>query len=251
MPFTLAHPIAALPLWQLSGKRLNLLGLMVGTIVPDLAYFLALRPIESFSHTLLGAFTQGLLEGLVLFGIVRYGLMGPLLAIVPQGIAQRCQNFQSHDRINLAHLIILVISIWLGAMSHIVWDSFTHSTGWAVQHLVWLQSSIGPLPIYKLLQYGSGVFGLAGLARWFGLWQAQAPVGRSVPMLSKRHQAIVWCGIGLTTLMMMGLAIGLHRSPLDTTSTIIVRAIIGAISGWFVGLGLYAIGFWLNRSSPR
>jgi Domain of unknown function (DUF4184) len=33
MPFTLAHPIVALPLWKLSQKRLNLLGLMVGTIV--------------------------------------------------------------------------------------------------------------------------------------------------------------------------------------------------------------------------
>jgi hypothetical protein len=248
MPFTLAHPIAALPLWQLSQKRLNLLGLMVGTIVPDLAYFLALRPIESFSHTWLGALTQGVLEGLVLFGVIQYGLMRPLLVIVPQTIAQRCQNFRYRDRVDLAYLIILVISIWLGAISHIVWDSFTHPTGWAVQHLLWLQYPIGPLPIYKLLQYGSGVCGLAGLVRWFGLWQAQAPVQRSAPMLSKRHQAIVWCGIGLTTLMMMGLAIGLHHSPLDTTSTIVVRAIIGAISGSFVGLGLYAIGFICRMS---
>jgi hypothetical protein len=88
MPFTLAHPIAALPLWQLSGKRLNLLGLMVGTIVPDLAYFLALRPIESFSHTLLGALTQGVLEGLVLFGIVRYGLQFCGAIGCPRGISQ-------------------------------------------------------------------------------------------------------------------------------------------------------------------
>jgi Domain of unknown function (DUF4184) len=35
MPFTLAHPIAALPLWLASRKRLNLLGLMVGTIVQN------------------------------------------------------------------------------------------------------------------------------------------------------------------------------------------------------------------------
>jgi Domain of unknown function (DUF4184) len=98
MPFTLAHPIAALPLWLGSQKRLNLMGLMVGTIVPDLAYFLALRPIESFGHTVLGALTQGLLEGLILFGIVQYGLMRPLLAIAPQVIAQRCQKFRTVDR---------------------------------------------------------------------------------------------------------------------------------------------------------
>jgi hypothetical protein len=241
MPFTFAHPIAALPLWQLSGKRLNLLGLMVGTIVPDLAYFLALRPIESFSHTVLGALTQGLLEGLVLFGIGRYGLTQPLLAIVPQGIAQRCQDFQSRDQIDLAYLMILVISIWFGAISHIVWDSFTHPTGWAVQHLMWLQLPIGPLPIYKLLQYGSGLFGLVALGGW--AWQAwsQATVKRPIESLPPGRKAMVWCGIGLTMLMMMGLAIGLHRSALDTTSTIVVRAIIGAISGIFAGLVLYAI----------
>jgi Domain of unknown function (DUF4184) len=186
MPFTLAHPIAILPLWLVSRKQLNLLALMVGTIVPDLAYFLALRPIESFSHTLLGALTQGLLEGLILFGIVRYGLMRPLLTIVPQTIAQRCQNSRRYNRVNLASLTILVISIWLGAISHIVWDSFTHPTGGAVQHLLWLQSPIGRLPLYKLLQYGSGLLGIAGLGVWAMRWLKQSPAERTNESLPRR-----------------------------------------------------------------
>jgi Domain of unknown function (DUF4184) len=240
MPFTLAHPIAALPLWLVSRKRLNIMGLMVGTIVPDLAYFLALRPIESFGHTLPGALTQGLLEGLILFGIVRYGLMRPLLAlvsdrplvIVPQMIAQRCQKFWAVDRLDLAYLIILVISIWLGAISHIVWDSFTHPTGWAVEHWVWLQYAIGRLPIYKLLQYGSGLFGLMGLGWW--AWQAwsQARGECSIVSLPRRGKVAVWCGICLAAGLMMGFAI-------------VRDAIIGAISGSFVGTGLWAIGFWV------
>jgi Domain of unknown function (DUF4184) len=244
MPFTLAHPIAALPLWLASRKQLNLLGLMVGTIVPDLAYFLALRPIESFGHTLPGALTQGLLEGLILFGIVRYGLMRPLLTIMPQMIAQRCQRFCAANQFNLAYLIILVISIWLGAISHIIWDSFTHPMGWAVQHWVWLQYAIGRLPIYKLLQYGSGLFGLLGLGCW--AWQAwsQAGVECSIVSLPRRGKVAVWCGIGLAAGLMMGFAIVRNATPGEGIAAIGVRAIIGAIAGSFVGMGLWAIGFW-------
>jgi Domain of unknown function (DUF4184) len=245
VPFTLAHPIAALPLWLGFRKRLNLLGLMVGTIVPDLAYLLALRPIESFGHTVLGALTQGLLEGLILFGIVRYGLMRPLLAIAPQMIAQRCQKFRAVDRLDWVYLIILVISIWLGAISHIVWDSFTHPTGWAVQHWVWLQYAIGRLPIYKLLQYGSGLFGLLGLGVW--AWQAwsQARVECSIASLPRRGKVAVWCGIGLVAGLMMGFAIVRDATPGEGIAAIGVRGIIGLISGTFVGMGLWAIGFWV------
>jgi hypothetical protein len=44
---------------------------------------------------------------------------------------------------------------------------------------------------------------------------------------------------------MMGLAIVRDATPGEGVAAIGVRAIIGAISGSFVGLGLYAIGFWL------
>jgi hypothetical protein len=189
--------------------------------------------------------TQGLWEGLLLFGIIQYGLMRPLLAVAPQIIAQRCQNLCRNNRFNPAGLMILAISIWFGA-SHIVWDSFTHPTGWAVQHLLWLQHSIGRWPIYKLLQYGSGLFGLVGLWVWARQSWSQVTVERTIESLPMRGKAIVWCGIGLTALLMMGLAIVWDAIPGEGMAAIVVRAIIGAISGSFVGLGLYAIGFWMT-----
>jgi hypothetical protein len=245
MPFTLAHPIAALPLWLGSRKRLNLMGLMVGTIVPDLAYFLALRPIESFGHTLPGAMTQGLFEGLLLFAIVQYGLMRPLLAVVPRGIAQRCQIFKQNQRFNVADFVILVISIWLGAFSHIFWDSFTHLTGWFVEYFSVLAYPIGQMPLYKLLQYASGLFGLLGLGVWAMRWLADAVVEPSIESLSSRGKAIAGLTIGLTAVLMMGLAIVRDATPGEGMAAIVVRAIIGAIAGSFLGLMLYAIGFWV------
>ncbi len=247
MPFTLAHPIAAYPLWQLSRKRLNLLGLMVGTIVPDLAYFLVLRPIESFGHTLPGAMTQGLFEGLLLFAIVQYGLMRPLLAVVPREVSQRCQIFKQNQWFNVADFVILVISIWLGAGSHIFWDGFTHPTGWFVEHFSGLAYPIGRSPLYKLLQYGSGLFGLVGLGVWAIGWWSQAIVAPSIESLSSRGKAIAGLTIGLMAVLLMVWAIVRDATPGEGMAAIVVRAIIGAISGSFVGMLLYAIGFWVGR----
>jgi Domain of unknown function (DUF4184) len=249
MPFTLAHPIAALPLWQASRQRLNLLGLMVGSIVPDLGYFLALKPTDTFRHTALGAVTQGLLEGLLLFGIGRYGLAQPVIKLLPLAIAQRCSIPNFKRQLSICNAISIGVSILLGALSHIVWDSFTHPTGWVVQHSLMLQSPIGhwPVywPVYKLLQYGSGLGGILGLLLWAGLGLRQAPVNPLVTTLAWRGKALAYGGIGATTLLITALAIGLHASPLDTTAEIGVRAVIGAIAGGFVGLGLYATVFWV------
>jgi Domain of unknown function (DUF4184) len=98
------------------------------------------------------------------------------------------------------------------------------------------------LPLYKLLQYGSGLLGVAGLGVWVMRWLKQSPAERSIESLPIRSKAIVWCGIGLTAVLMMGWAIVRDAIPGEGMAAIGVRAIIGAISGSFVGLGLYAIG---------
>ena len=46
----------------------------------------------------------------------------------------------------------------LGALTHVVWDSFTHANGWVVQRVPFLTEEFG-LPIFKLAQFGSGLFG--------------------------------------------------------------------------------------------
>jgi Domain of unknown function (DUF4184) len=251
MPFTLAHPIAALPIWELSQKRLNLLGLMVGSIVPDMAYFLTLQPIGTVRHTVPGVLTYGIAEGLLLVAIGRHILLRPLLAIGPKTITQRCQIPTSRQSFSIVDLVILIVSIVLGALSHLIWDSFSHETGWFVQNIAWLRQDVGRMPFYKLVQYLSGLLGLAGLGGWLYAWWRQAEPTIAIESLPLRLKAIVWNGIGVITLLFMWLAITLHALSIDTTATIVVRAIIGAISGGFVGLVLYAIGFWINRSPLR
>ncbi len=120
MPFTLAHPIAAAPIWLCSKRRLDLPSLLVGSMIPDLEYFLALQPTRTIGHTLLGVLIQGLPCSIVLLLVTRYVLMRPFLALLPRQLAQRFPTLRSYFPLQLLHLFNVVVSVVIGAASHLV-----------------------------------------------------------------------------------------------------------------------------------
>ena len=54
-------------------------------------------------------------------------------------------------------MLLLVVSLLLGVVSHIVWDLFTHEARWGTTAIPALAAEWGPLPGYKWLQHGSSV----------------------------------------------------------------------------------------------
>ncbi len=56
----------------------------------------------------------------------------------------------------------------MGSFSHITWDAFTHEGGVVVNLWSGFSHEIGPgvLPVYRWLQYGCSVFGMALLGVW-------------------------------------------------------------------------------------
>lgn len=189
MPFTIAHSIAAAPIWLLSKRKLDLLALMIGTIIPDLQYFIALKPVRAIGHSLPGVFIEGVPCSLVLLLVFHYVLKYPLLALFPSQIADRLPPIRRFSLFPLSQLFIIIASIAIGGISHIIWDDFTHSTGWFVVRFPLLQSKIFSLSLYKLLQYGSGIFGLCGLLIWLLLWmlktQPRQQGKKTLPVRSK------------------------------------------------------------------
>lgn len=170
MPFTIAHPIAAAPIWLLSKRKLDLLVLAIGTMIPDFQYFIALKPVRAIGHSLPGVFIEGVPCSLVLLLVFHYVLKYPLLALAPSGVAARLPPIRRFSVFPLSQLFIIIASIAIGGISHIVWDDFTHSTGWFVVRFPLLQSQIFSLSVYKLLQYGSGILDLCGLSIWLLVW---------------------------------------------------------------------------------
>jgi hypothetical protein len=247
MPFTFAHPIAAAPIWLISRRRLHLPGLMMGALMPDLEYFLTLRPSGTIGHTLPGVFLQGLPWGLGLLLVIRYGLAQPFLALLPSHWAQKIPSPKLVPFWRWQHVMNVGIAIVLGAISHIIWDGFTHQKGWFVQNLDFLQSIFLFLPLYKILQYSNGILGLLALVIWFVIWSQRLPIVHTnldLPTLTLRQKN--YC-----LLMMLSIAIATAlftifsatQSP-DLIQAIVVRGVVGAISGLGLGFGVYAIGFW-------
>ena len=248
MPFTLAHPIAAAPIWLCSKRRLDLPSLFVGSMIPDLEYFLTLQPHRTIGHTLLGVLIQGLPCSIVLLLVTRYVLMRPFLALLPRQLAQRFPTLRGYLTLQVKHLFNVVVSVVIGAVSHLVWDDFTHDGGWFVAHSKLLQSQLWSVPIYKLLQYGCGVIGVFALLLWLSLWLNQEVPCNRVETLAPRWRGLTIICIALCAFVFSWVAFEIHHIAGETFKDAVVRAVIGCISGLFLGLLLYSAVFWILTS---
>jgi hypothetical protein len=248
MPFTLAHPIAAAPIWLCSKRRLDLPSLFVGSIIPDIEYFLTLQPHRTNGHTLLGVLIQGLPCSIVLLLVTRYVLMRPFLALLPQQLAQRFPTPRSYFTLQFVPLFNVVVSIVIGIASHLVWDDFTHGDGWFVAHSKLLQSQIGSMPIYQLFQHGCGVIGVFALFLWLSIWLNQAKPCNRIETLATRWRALTIICIALCSFVFTWVAVEIHHIAGETFVETFVRAVLGCISGLFIGLLLYSAVFWMIKS---
>jgi hypothetical protein len=248
MPFTLAHPIAAAPIWLGSKRRLDLPSLFVGSIIPDIEYFLTLQPNRTIGHTLLGVLIQGLPCSIVLLLVTRYVLMYPFLALLPRQLGQRFPTLRSYFPLQGKHLFNVVASVVIGAASHLVWDDFTHWDGWFVAHSKLLQYQLGSVPIYQLLQYGCGVIGVFALFLWLSIWLNQAKSCNRIETLTPRWRALTIICIALCAFVLTWVAVDIHHIAGETFIEAFVRAVLGCISGLFLGLLLYSAVFWMLLS---
>ena len=244
MPFTLAHPMAAAPIWLLSKRKLDLLALAIGTMIPDLQYFIALKPVRTIGHSLPGVFIEGLPCSLVLLLVFHWVLKYPLRALASSYVADRLPPVGGFSLFPLSQFLIIIASIAIGGISHILWDDFTHSTGWFVVRFPLLQFKIMSLPLYKLLQYGSGIFGLGGLSIWFLVWLLKTKPRPSKETLPVRWKLLATGCILLTSCILALIAVKLHLAEDGSFSGIVVRSIIGFISGLFLGCLFYSAAFW-------
>jgi Domain of unknown function (DUF4184) len=251
MPFTLAHPIAAAPIWFGSRRRLDLPSLIIGSMVPDLSYFLSLHPIKSVGHTLPGILMEGVPYSIGLLLISRYILMRPCLALIPQQLARHFPVPNSHFSVKLVNIINVVISIVLGAVSHLVWDRFTHRTSSSFTHSQLSEFYFGWLSIYQLFQYSSSLFGLVALGIWLFKWLNRTKYRHQTETLTPSWRGLTIISICLSAFGLAIIAIEAHHVTGETSAEVVVRALIGWISGTFLGLLLYSIAFWvLGRLKP-
>src|ERR1700733_13386002 len=179
MPFTLAHAAAAFPLRR---TRLILSALIIGTFTPDLEFFLRFAPKGPFGHTTRGLFLFCLPAGFIVFWLFHAVVKEPLAALMPRAVRQRVPADPYPIPLwQPLQLALVLLSILVGALTHDLWDSFTHAGYWPAQHWPFLMQPVtlpllGVVHVHKLLQYASSVFGCVAVFFWFLHWVRTAPI---------------------------------------------------------------------------
>ena len=178
MPFTFAHPAAAVPLAR---RGLVLSALVVGSMAPDFVHFLTLSARNNFGHTLPGVFLFCIPTGLAVLWLFHAFVKRPALALFPASQQARLMPLADGFHFGpMRRLIFIILSLIIGAFTHIAWDSLTHSHGWLVDHWAILKSPITapndkPVEVFKILQHGSTLIGMALLVCWYARWLRRAP----------------------------------------------------------------------------
>ncbi|SEH02501.1 protein of unknown function [Nonomuraea solani] len=195
MPFTPGHIAAVLPL--ISSPRLrghvDPWALALGAMVPDLPIFLPFLPDYTDWHSWLGVVTIDPLAVLILLPLFHGVLRDPLIALLPPSLAGRAALL-APDRLRLLPMIAGAV---LGAATHVLWDSFTHSTG-PMEWGAWLAVPVfGVIRLFRLLQYVSSVVGL-GIVVWWG-WRglsrmAAAPVPERLRIAPRVRRTVMAAG---------------------------------------------------------
>lgn len=166
MPWTLAHPAAVLPLRRLADAGyLSLPALLVGCVTPDVVYHVGRWDLGRLTHTPAGVWMVDVPIGLLLL-CCGSALRVPVADMLPE----------PHRRVLLSVRFlearwgaawVTLLSLALGAATHVLWDSFTHATAFFVHAFKWLTWPL-PFPgqeirVYTLLQHGGSVAGVAAL----------------------------------------------------------------------------------------
>jgi hypothetical protein len=236
MPFTLSHPAAAVPLAR---GRMVLSALVIGSMMPDLPYFIPLFANDRFAHTLAGLFYFCVPMGLAMFWIFHRFLKLPLLSLLPVSHQARLASVATRFRFGPSDRFgFIVLSLLAGALTHVSWDLLTHSNGWGVQHLAFLRTLFwGSFRMYLLLQYGSTVLGLALLAFWYWRWFAQAPVSpmQGIMQLSVTTKLLCWAGVSLGPLLIVSIYSYLRAPTIRSIHSLEHYAQHAAVAILFIG----------------
>lgn len=172
MPFTFSHPAAILPIHSRFKNWIPLSALVIGSMVPDAAYYLPVpEHFRRNSHTLLGTFSTSLPAGIILW-LIFYWLAPSAAFLLPAPHREAIAPQLKPRLVSLPQAFGIAFGVLIGAWSHVLWDSFTHVRGWIVQHVALLQTPLfgTELPAYKCLQYISSVFGLCVLFYVYNKW---------------------------------------------------------------------------------
>ncbi|HMD72438.1 MAG TPA: DUF4184 family protein [Steroidobacteraceae bacterium] len=136
MPFTISHPAAVLPFARLLGRWRVLSALVIGSMVPDFGYLMPWRLPRFETHSAAALLSFSLPIGLTAYWIFQRLLKTPLREVLPDGAYAASLPFAPIAAIgSLRQWIIASGGVLTGAVTHLIWDGFTHEGARGVRML--------------------------------------------------------------------------------------------------------------------
>jgi len=249
MPFTASHAAIVLPFLR---TPLLPAALVIGSMAPDLPYFVPFDTHRDLTHTLLGVVTIDLWIGLVVLTLWWSLLRAPVLDLAPIWLSERMPRRTPPAR-KVVFAALVVASLVIGSLTHLVWDSFTHP-GEVVDALPLLNTQYGPLVLHKWLQHGSSVVGLAVILLWTARWVRTTGRVKKARVASPRVRYAAWVLVSATFAVaaLIAWAIGIAE-PLHPFDPGLVFRVARVSIGAMLAAALLAVAGWylLKAQSER
>ncbi|GGW84795.1 DUF4184 family protein [Streptomyces lomondensis] len=266
MPFTLSHAAAVLPAVRTDGSgrgRLVPAVLVAGSFAPDMTYYAAsvlsgAMEFGDVTHSFPGVFTVDVLVAWALVGLWLL-VCEPLVALLPRArqgrVAALVRCGAPRARVRPSLVVWWYVSAVLGALTHVVWDAFTHLDQWGMRVFPVLGREVAGSPLYWYLQYGGSAVAAVVIAvfvaRALRRVPGREPVG--VPVLSVRDRwwaAAVIGGFALVGAVQRASRWWAYWGSAAKPWEIIPTVCFGAGAGLVPALLLYAVGVRVWRPVP-
>ena len=252
MPFTPSHIAAILPFVR---SPLAPAALVIGSMVPDLPYFLPLGIPRELTHSIPGVPLADLPMGILVLALWALVFRAPVIDFAPEWLRARFRlpTRRLNWRPSLRQMSVTLVSLLVGIATHLLWDAFTHPDGWVVLQIASLRAQLGPFTVYRWAQYVSSIGGLMIFAMWAAGWVRRTPPVENRALetdsgrLASRARLTAWVILGVVqagvalTIWIGGLAAGadlFNRTVLYRTATISIAcagllAVLACV-GWYL-----------------
>ena len=252
MPWTFAHPAAVLPLRSLCPRWLSLPALTLGAMAPDMPYYVGMHAAWSaFCHTAQGILIACLPVCLLLLALL-LRFARPLTVLLPERHRALVRGqLQPPPHPAWVAAVVVVLSVLLGAATHVLWDSFTHQGRWGAELLPELDEPLldamdRQFHLTHLLQHLSTAFGVVVLAIAYRRALRAKPAVTQPAHDRRRIRLLLAC---LAAAVIVGAASAYVLTPTTLpayASHLLVRTVVWSTS-CFAALFVVSSAVWWRR----
>ena len=203
MPFTVSHIAAVLPGYRALSRAHVFSAAVIGSMVPDFGFLLLPGSLARWqTHSAAALLTFCLPVGLCSYWLLQLFIKPTLLEILPDRAYLRLRMAHPSQQLWSATVwLYAAIAIVLGALTHLIWDGFTHENAHGVLMFPLLDEygpelEGHPTRFYNWLQYGSSVVGLILVAIALVRWWQHSPKPSEPPMrMLGQSERRLWSGL--------------------------------------------------------